>query len=288
MDVRLRQVLRLQDSVVATWQLRRHGVSEERIATLAREWRWMHDGVWLAAFNEPTQRQLWWAATLTTPATVLSHASAAACWGIWPQRSSSGGFETVTRKGTKGPLRTGDLLVHHSQTLKGNVTRRHGFLITTAERATIDLWPHLTEWEQRKLLREAFRTRRITAASMTKTLKAHRGRRGTATLKALVSRYERLNLDRCKSDAEALALEILDNHHRPLPQVNEHQAGLEADLSWPDLRVIIEIDGPQFHRDKLYDAYKTRTWQLAGWTVRRIDSDDIFERPERLLALAPE
>jgi len=60
---------------------------------------------------------------------------------------------------------------------------------------------------------------------------AHRGRRGTGALNALVSRYRRLDLHRCKSDAEAYALHVLDEHKRPLPQVNEPIDNLEADLS---------------------------------------------------------
>jgi hypothetical protein len=82
-------------------------------------------------------------------------------------------------------------------------------------------------------------------------------------------------------------MELLDTNRRPLPAVNAYRAGKEADLSWAEHCLILEIDGPQFHRDKLEDARKTATWTTAGWTVRRIDSDDIFRRPERLLALAP-
>jgi hypothetical protein len=80
--------------------------------------------------------------------------------------------------------------------------------------------------------------------------------------------------------------ELLDANRRPLPAVNAFRAGEEADLSWPEPRLIVEIDGPQFHRDKLHDAHKTATWTAAGWTVRRIDSDDVFLNPDRLLALA--
>ena len=63
-------------------------------------------------------------------------------------------------------------------------------------------------------------------------------------------------------------------------------AGEEADLVWPARRWIIEIDGPQYHRFPEEDARKERAWQGAGYTVRRIPSDDIYERPERLIALA--
>jgi hypothetical protein len=115
-------------------------------------------------------------------------------------------------------------------------------------------------------------------------LKAHRGRRGTATLNALVSRYERLQLHRCRSDAEAYATEILDEAKLPLPQVNAIVAGEEADLSWPGF--IIEIDGPGYHVLTNQDARKTSTWKQAGNDVGRIDTDTLFAHPQRLVALA--
>ena len=82
-------------------------------------------------------------------------------------------------------------------------------------------------------------------------------------------------------------MEQLHIARRELPQVNRLINGHEADLSWPELHLIVEIDGPQFHRDKLHDAHKTATWTRAGWQVRRITSDDIFGDPDRLLVLTP-
>ncbi|MGH2953805.1 MAG: DUF559 domain-containing protein [Solirubrobacterales bacterium] len=63
--------------------------------------------------------------------------------------------------------------------------------------------------------------------------------------------------------------------------------GEEADLSWPTQRVIIEVDGAPFHLDEGEDARKQAAWEAAAWTVRRVSSDDVYERPRRLLSLAP-
>jgi very-short-patch-repair endonuclease len=244
----------------------------------------LHDGVFVAGYGQVTQQQRWRAATLTTPTTVLSHFSAAACWGF---RDNPGTSESVTRPGRGGRLQIGALLVFRSVRLADDVTRRHGFRITTPERTAVDLSPHLDDRQRRKMLREALRLQIVTIPSLEAAVQKHRGRRGTAHIAKLAERYARLHIDRCKSDAEAYAMELLDTSRRPLPAVNQHRANQEADLSWPDHRLIVEIDGPQFHRDKLEDARKTAAWSAAGWTVRRIDSDDIFHRPERLLALAP-
>jgi very-short-patch-repair endonuclease len=81
-------------------------------------------------------------------------------------------------------------------------------------------------------------------------------------------------------------MEILREAGRPLPNLNVQIAGEEADLSWPGLRLIVEIDGGPFHLDVGEDARKQSTWETAGWTVRRLPSTDVYDRPERLLALA--
>jgi hypothetical protein len=283
MDVRAENLLVSQDGVVALWQLRRAGLTRTQAATVVRRLRRLHGGVFVAGYGEVTRMQRWRAATLTTPTSVLSHFSAAACWGFRDYRGSA---DAVTRPGSRGRQQTGTLLVFHSRTLSGNVTQRHGLRMTTPERTIIDLWAHLNDKQRRKLLREALRLKATTIASLEAAVQEHHGRRGTATLAARVRFYAELRLERCKSDAEAYAMEVLHSHKRPLPEVNEHHAGIEADLAWPDHRLIIEIDGGQFHRDKLADAHKTATWTAAGWTVRRIDSDDVFAEPELLLELA--
>ena len=66
--------------------------------------------------------------------------------------------------------------------------------------------------------------------------------------------------------------------------MNVMQAGGEADLSYPSRRLIVELDGPNNHRFPTYDAVKQKRWERAGWTVRRLSTDDVYFRPELLLA----
>jgi very-short-patch-repair endonuclease len=65
--------------------------------------------------------------------------------------------------------------------------------------------------------------------------------------------------------------------------VNVLVAGEEADLSWPQERAILEIDGPQYHQFADQDARKQARWEGAGYTVRRLPSDVPYERPGELL-----
>jgi hypothetical protein len=176
---------------------------------------------------------------------VLSFASAGAAWEMRPW---DGRFEVVTARGSGGPRRFGDLLVCRARRI--DHTTLYGFAITTPERTVCDLWPRLDEREQRKLLREALRLKRCTVPTLRRHLDAAPGRGRPASLTRLVDRYERLDLDRCRSDAEAYAVELLDDARVAPPWVNRRVGGEEADLSWPQQRLIVEIDGGGFHRDK--------------------------------------
>ena len=246
-------------------------------------WRPIHRGVYALNAAPLTRRQRWLAATLTTPDTVLSHASAAACWGILEY---DGSYETVCRPGSGGRRRIGDLLVLRSRTLKGNTARRFAVPITTAARTIIDLCAYFDARGTGRMLREALRLKATTVAEVAAALECHPGRRGTGQLTELVHRYRCLPYARTRSPAEARALEILHDAGIEPPLVNTRIAGEEADLAWPPRRRIIEIDGPQYHRFRDEDARKEARWRDAGYHVRRIPSDAVFDEPARLVALA--
>lgn len=226
----------------------------------------------------------WMGATLTAPGTVLSHFSAAAAWGVWTFRRM---FETVTRSGSGGPRRHGGVLAFRSSCLAGECTTLRGISITSVERTVIDLAPRVSERALARTVREAVRLDLTTIETLADAIGRHRGRRGSLRLADTLARYRGLPIARARSGAEVRALEILVRAARPIPRLNVRIAGEEADLSWARARRIVEIDGGPFHLDAGEDARKQACWEAAGWTVRRIASDDVYERPERLLALAP-
>jgi hypothetical protein len=274
----------MQDGVVARWQLIRAGLSERSADCWVRGMQPLHDGVHLAGLAPPTQRQLWWAAVLSSPGTVLSHASAAACFGLRPV---VGPVVTVTRVGNRGREHSPGLHVSYSLTLRNQVTEHDGIPITTVERTIIDLWPHLPPRARSRLLREGLRLGATDAMLMMSAIRAHRGRRGVASLRVEVEKLARLRLERCRSDPEAWAVALIADAGLAAPDVNERVAGEEADLSWPAARVIVELDGPSYHVLRDADIRKMKAWRAAGFDVRRLPTDAVYQAPERLLALVP-
>jgi very-short-patch-repair endonuclease len=284
-DVRLIELAARQHRCVASRQLHALGYDDGAIAHRVAAGRLMaiYDGVYAVAPVLDDDRTQWMAATLTTPASALSHAAAAAAWGF---RSYKPPFQIVTRPGSGGPRRLDGVLVCRSRTLTGNTSTYDGIPITTPERTLIDLAAQLDARAIARAIREACRLQRTTPSELFVALARHRGRRGTRRLYAAVSRYAGLPLQRTKSDAEALALALLRDAGRSPELVNVRLAGEEADLIWPELRLIVELDGPQFHLDASEDLRKQRTWEAAGWTVRRLPTDDVYLHPERLLRAA--
>ena len=226
----------------------------------------------------------WMAATLTVPGTVLSHVSAAAAYGLWSRPRS---FETVTRRGSGGRERFGGVLIFRSTTLEDECTLLRDVLpITIVERTLLDLAASVSARALARALREAIRLRLTTIEQVAEFLERARGRRGTRALAAALARYAGLPLERARSGAEVRALEILRAAGVTLPRLNVRIAGEEADLSWTRRRLIIEVDGGPFHLDAGEDARKAAIWTGAGWRVRRIDADAVYEDPDALVALA--
>jgi hypothetical protein len=286
-DVRIAELAGRQFNRVARRQLLELGIGELGIAyrVSAGELVAVEEGVYAIVpvlKHDPWGQ--WMAATLTAPGTVLSHASAAAAAGFW---SLPRAVETVTRPGSGGPRRHGGVLAYRSSRLEGDTTLLYGIPITTVPRTLLDLAPRVSDRALARAVREAVRLERTTLRDIGSALGRHRGRRGAARLGTTIARYAGLPLERARSGAEVRAMEILRASHRPLPSLNKTIAGAEADLSWHDRRLIVEIDGGPFHLDVGEDARKLAAWERAGWAVHRISSDDIYERPHLLLELAP-
>jgi hypothetical protein len=276
MDSHLRFLASRQDDVVAAWQLRRAGWSEGKIEhhTNSRGWRRLHRGVFLLTSSPPSRRQRWWAATLTSPNSFLSHGSAGACYGT--HRFENRGFEVITRPGHGGRRRKPGVLVFRSTTLTNETTRFQGIPITTAARVLVDLAAGVDDKRLGRAFRESIRLKRTTAARVLDCAGRHAGAPGTGRLAALARRYVHVPYHRTRSDPEGRSLELLQDAGVERPQVNDWIGGEEADLVFRDRKLIVEIDGPQFHRFPDEDARKEAAWRKAGFIVRRIGSGELY------------
>ena len=226
----------------------------------------------------------WMGATLTAPGSRLSMKWAGYAWGICYRPS---GLITVTRPGNGGPRRLSGVMAYRSTTVADESTELKGIPITSVERTLLDLTRYESRAVVAKGIRDAIRLDLTSFAALSAFVLPRLRRRGARRMLDLLARYSGLPLERARSGAEVRALEVLRAARRPMPRLNIRVAGEEADLNWPELKLIVEVDGEPYHRDIGEDARKEKAWRAAGWTVRRISSDDVYERPRRLLAISP-
>jgi hypothetical protein len=162
-----------------------------------------------------------------------------------------------------------------------------GIPITTMPRTLLDLACFVSERALARAVRESIRLQHTTMRELGDHLGRCQGRKGCVRLAKALARYHGLPLERARSGAEIRVLEVLRVAGRPMPRLNVKIAGEEADLSWVQEKLINEIDGEPFHQDVGADERKETAWRGAGWHIERISSDDVYERPGSLLALAP-
>ncbi len=118
------------------------------------------------------------------------------------------------------------------------------------------------------------------------------GRRGIAALRWSL---EVLSPDvgKIRHWVEAVAIPALVRAGLPRPRLafKVREVGgrqiAEADLAYPDARLIIEIDGYAWHslpRQKMRDESRQNRLVLEGWTVLRYSYWVVRERPEQIVA----
>ena len=286
-DVRIAELAGRQFNRVSRAQLIGLGLSASAITYLVSTGQLVivEQAVYaIAPVLEHDEWGCWMGAALTAPGSALSQTSGAAAYGFW---SLPRPVETVTRPGSGGPRRHGGVLVYRSTSLEADTTLLRGIPITTVPRTLLDLAGWVSDRALARAVREAVRLELTSVGALGDALGSYRGRRGSGRLAATVARYTGLPLERARSGAEIRAMEVLRDAGRPLPRLNVRIGGEEADLVWLGPRLIVEIDGGPFHLDVGEDARRQAAWQRAGWTVRRLPSDDVYERPHRLLQLAP-
>jgi hypothetical protein len=285
-DVQVVEIAGRQHNRFSRAQARACGLSDREIDSRIRIGRWVavHDGVLAIApvLDHPHGR--WIAATLTAPGTVLSFTSALAAWGVWDRPRA---LEMVTRPGNGGVRVQDRLVVHRSETLRGDVTTVHGIPVTTPGRTLLDVAPRISERALARCVRDVVRLGLADTPELVGLLVRHRGRRGVRRLREALERYSGLPLERARSGAEVRALEILRDAGAIMPRLNEVVGGEEADLVWRHQRLIVEIDGGPFHLDRGEDSRKEAVWRAEGFRVARLPSEAIYEDPVRIIVIAP-
>lgn len=213
---------------------------------------------------------------------VLSHRTASTAWGLQPP---SGGAIHVSTPNRSGLRRRPGIALHHPRRLAADeVTVLDGVPITTWARTLMDLAPRLQGRRMEDVIAQADRLELFDLVELRRVLGAHPRRAGAPALSALLDRLAGVGPADLRSPAEVAMRQLCDDFDLPAPHSNVVVEGLLVDCHWPGTRLVVEVDGYQFHRTRAaFEADRDRDQRLtiAGYVVARFAKSQIDRAPEQ-------
>jgi very-short-patch-repair endonuclease len=160
-----------------------------------------------------------------------------------------------------------------------------GVRVTTVARTLVDLTDSLMPEEITNVIHEAAFRKRFDLEATRRAMARANGRHNLAVLERAIGDWLAGSAG-LKSRRERAFLELVTGAGLPRPRTNFHVLGDQADFHWPEHRLVVEVDGEQHSRppDQVDDRRRDRNLQAAGWTLVRVDANEIERRPERVLA----
>lgn len=243
--------------------------------------RLLHRGVFVVGpLLVPNAREL--AAVLSCGSTaVLSHHSAAALWGIRPGTEGDVDVTVARQLRARHGIRIHRVRAFEPQ----DVTSRHGIPVTTPARTLLDLAGGLNRHGLARAVEEAQVHRLVSHAGLQALLARSRGRRGAATLRAVLQAGHEPAFTR--SEAEAMLLALIRKARLPTPEVNVQIGGYEVDFLWRTRRLVVEVDGFAYHSTRAAferDRRKDADLQALGLRTTRLTYRQIAREPEATIA----
>ena len=212
---------------------------------------------------------------------VISHASAAALWGLVPE--PDGVRATIIGRG----LRPRDgLRLHRVAALDSRDVRLLQRLpVTAPARTLIDYAADARPAELTDAAAEARARRLVTDEEFDAALVRAPLRSGVAVVRALRATPVGRLLTRSWLERQLLAL--LADAGLPLPVMNTRVNGHEVDAYWPQQRLILELDGWTYHGGRRAfesDHARDQDHAAAGDRTMRITYTQLVQEPLRTAA----
>jgi very-short-patch-repair endonuclease len=272
-----REVARLagrQRGYVTRGQLLAIGVTRHQIVYRVASGRLIpvHAGVY-AVGHLPTLAQDRARAALLAcgSAAVLSHRSAGSLWGIFKDWRMP--FE-VTAPTVRRPR---GVTVHRAALERPDIRTHAGLRVTSPARTLLDIAPRLAERVLRRAVNDLRRQRHLHPQQLEDVVRRFPRAPGARRLRRFV---EAPRDNPTRSDLEDRFLAFVERFGLPRPEINARVAGREVDAWFAQERVIVELDGWEFHgdRDSFEDdrdkdatalALDIPTVRLTDWRMER-------------------
>jgi hypothetical protein len=280
----IRRIAERQHGNVTRAQLDALGLSraviEERL-----ECGWLlrrHTGVFAVGHVPRTRESRWAAAVLALgEGAVLSHRAAGAHWQLMAGTAMT---EVIVPTYAGRPRRDG-IVVHRQRLPATHVTIHRGIPVTTPIRTLLDLASVLSLNALARSFEQAQVRLHVPPAPLAAEVISRPRHRGNAKLRRLLEGA--VDPAAVRSVLELRFLRLCAAYGIPRPEVNVRIGPWTPDFLWPDLRLIVETDGYDFHRTaaaRRRDALKDEYFRGKGFTVVRLTWADVTERPSQTAA----
>jgi hypothetical protein len=259
----------MQHGVIALFQLLALGYTMDAVRHRLAKGRLhvVYPGVYAVGRRDLTRRGQWMAAVLAcAPNAALSHASAAALWGIRRERGTDAHVSVPTGTGH----RQHGIVAHRRATLRTqDLTRRENIPVTTPILTLIDLATQLPAGPLEAAINEADKLDLVTPMELREGIEARRGQRGVGAIRAILDRG---TFALTESGLERRFLPIAARAGLPAPQTQRVVNGFRVDFFWPELGLVVETDGLRYHRtaeQQARDRVRDQAHTAAGLTQLR-------------------
>ena len=278
-DFRIAELAARQHGVVSVGQLRRLGVSEDRIRVRVATGRLhrLYRGVYSVGHAAPPPEGRSLAAILALGrgtrgggsvlghwGAAISHRSAMWLWGLLPLAQAP---YDVTIAGNNGRARRPGIRVHRSRSLApADITLCRGIPVTTPARTISDL-------------------RRALAAGWPGSVPARDLRKAIRQASVIGLSIGDEGGDRTRSDLERDFLHLCRRHRLPRPEVNVRIGPYLIDFLWADKRLVVETDSYLYHRGKVAfqdDHRRDLDLRRRGYEVIRLSEQQIDDEPSQV------
>lgn len=226
--------------------------------------------------------------------TYLARQSAAALWGFMRWREPVEIVRSESRSPTKMLLaRPGvsaevRVKVRRSRRLEeSDISVRRGIPVTSAGRTLLDLASTLEEGRLRSAFNEADRLGCLEQSHLRELAERIGAWKGIGRFRKLVE-ARRPETAATRSELESMFLGLCCDASLPLPAINRVVCGLEVDCLWADHRLVVELDGYEFHAGRMAfikDSRRTNLLRKSGFQVLRFTHDAVVNQPDEVVEL---
>jgi very-short-patch-repair endonuclease len=208
---------------------------------------------------------------------LVSHRSAAALWGF-----ANAPFDCVEITVVDRGCRCRDRLrVHRVERLDAtDHTTKAGIPVTSPARTIIDYAATANATELEHALTEAFARNLADEPRVHAAIDRAPNHAGVTNVRAILKQPG--GPQRTRSGGERKMLNLIRAAGLPAPATDVLIAGFTADFVWPDQRLIVEVDGYPYHRDRAAferDHRRDIVHRNAGYDVLRFTGRQLEEEP---------